>query len=205
MSRKYFNIHCVLLIITYIMWYSIIIIVWDYSKQRFFVSVCVCVVWVCGDITSMFTIVAYTSYVNVYTKNIIDMLWSLILVYLSINIGYTMKRRGIRDLDHRGNHLILFPRWSKSRIPQLFHRIRYLYYTSLSVCLSVTAKYYSRVLEAYRSRQDRRHWRPANILGQRVIWKDYLDDNTRDRSVALLLSCRRAIGLSLRRQCCSLL
>ena len=128
-----------------------------------------------------------------------------------------MKRRGIRDLDHHGNRLfrrpervawgclIQFPRWSKSRIPRLFHRIRYLYYTSLSVCLSATAKYCSRVLEAYRSRQDRRHRRPANILGQRVVWMDNLDDNARDRSVALLLSCRRAIRLSLRRQCCSLL
>ena len=49
-----------------------------------------------------------------------------------INIGYTMKRRGIRDLDHRGNwlfrcperiargRLIRFPRWSKSRIPLRF-------------------------------------------------------------------------------------
>ena len=93
-----------------------------------------------------------------------------------------MKRRGIRDLEHHGNRLfrrpkriaqgrlIWFPRWSKSHIPWLFHRIRYLYYTSLSVCLSVTAKYCSRVLEAYRSRQDCRHRRSANILGQRVVW-----------------------------------
>ena len=101
---------------------------------------------------------------------------------VTINIGYTMKRRGIRNLDHHRNRLfrrpervargclIRFPRWSKSRIPWLFHRIRYLYYTSLSVCLSVTAKYCSRVLEEYRSRQDRRHRHPANILGQRVVW-----------------------------------
>ena len=38
------------------------------------------------------------------------------------------------------------------------------------MCLSVTAKYYSRVLEEYRSRQDHRHRRSANILGQRVVW-----------------------------------
>ena len=55
-------------------------------------------------------------------------------------------------------------------ILRLFHHIRYLYYTSLSVCLSVTAKYYSRVLEVYRSRQDRRHRRPVNILGQHIVW-----------------------------------
>ena len=101
---------------------------------------------------------------------------------VTINIGYTMKWRGIRNLDHHRNRLfrrpehvalgrlIRFPRWSKSRIPWLFHRIRYLYYTSLSVCLSATAKYYSRVLEEYRSRQDRRYRRPANILGQHIIW-----------------------------------
>ena len=99
-----------------------------------------------------------------------------------IYIGYTMKRRGIQDLDHRRNWLfrrpkrvargclIRFPRWSKFHIPRLFHRIRCLYYTSLSVCLSVTAKYCSRVLEAYRSRQDCRHRRPTNIVGQHVVW-----------------------------------
>ena len=46
--------------------------------------------WVCGDITSMFTIVAYTSYMNVYVKNNIDMLWSLTLVYLSTSTHYIM-------------------------------------------------------------------------------------------------------------------
>ena len=89
-----------------------------------------------------------------------------------------MKRRGIRDLDHRRNQLFRRPKqvargrliwFPKSRIPRLFHRIRYLYYTSLSVCLSVTAKYYSMVLEVYRSRQDCRHRHPANILGQCIV------------------------------------
>ena len=89
---------------------------------------------------------------------------------------------GIRNLDHHGNRLfrhpecivrgrlIRFPRWSKSCIPWLFHQIRYLYHTSLSVCLSATAKYCSSILEGYRSKQDRRYWRPANILGECVIW-----------------------------------
>ena len=104
--------------------------------------------------------------------------WDIII----INIGYTMKRRGIRDLDHCGNRLfrrpehvargrlIRFPRWSKSRILRLFHRIRYLYHTSLSVCLSASTKYCSSVLEVYWSWQDRSYWRPANTLGQRVVW-----------------------------------
>ena len=56
------------------------------------------------------------------------------------------------------------------RINRTFHRIRYLYYTSLSVCLSTTEKYCSRVLEAYRSRQDCRYRRPTKILKQRVVW-----------------------------------
>ena len=111
--------------------------------------------------------------------------------------GYMMKQRGIRNLDHRRNQLfrcpecvapgrlIQFPRWSKSRIPCLFHCIRYLYYTSLSVCLSATAKYCSRVLEVYRSRQDRRYLHPAIIFGTVRC----LNDNTCDHFVALLLSC----------------
>ena len=49
----------------------------------------------------------------------------------------------------------------------MFHCIRYLYSTSLFVRLSATAKYCSRVLEAYRSRQDRSYWHPAKILEQR--------------------------------------
>ena len=136
---------------------------------------------------------------------------------LEIHIGYTMKRRGIRDLDHRGNRLfrrpervargrlIRFPRWSKSRIPRLFHRIRYLYYTSLSVCLSATAKYCSRVIEAYRSRQDRRHRRPVNILGQRVVWMITLVIAPSLCYFPVVEPLWALIRLSLRRQCCSLL
>ena len=132
----------------------------------------------------------YTLYIVSYTNPSSLKLFCLFLLMTSctclvldtLNIGYTMKQRGIQDLDHLGNW-IRRPRttrlgrlnnwflwWSKSCIPWLFHRIRYLYYTSLSVCLSVAAKYCSRVLEAYRSRQDCRHWHPAHILGQHVVW-----------------------------------
>ena len=109
-----------------------------------------------------------------------------------------MKWRDIRDLDHHGNrlfrrpkrvawgHIIQFPRWSKSHIPRLFHRIRYLYYTSLSVCFSATVKYCSSVLEGYRSRQDCRYWRPAHILVKNAR---HLNDNACDCSFTLLLFC----------------
>ena len=96
------------------------------------------------------------------------------------------KWRGIRDLDYCGNGLfrcpervargclIRFPRWSKSRIPRLFHRIKYLYYTSLSVWLSATAKYCSSALEGYRSKQDCRYWHPVNIFWQ-ILWLYWTD------------------------------
>ena len=46
-------------------------------------NVCVCVcVCVCDDITKHVTTVTYTSYVNVYVKIIIDMLWSVTLTGL---------------------------------------------------------------------------------------------------------------------------
>ena len=49
--------------------------------------VCVCVL----TLQNMFTTVTYTSYVNVYVKNILDMLWSITLVYLSTtSIHYIM-------------------------------------------------------------------------------------------------------------------
>ena len=57
----------------------------------------------------------------------------------NLNIGYTMKPRGLRDLEPRGNRyrhprakrkgVYRFPRGSKSRRPRGFHRIRYLYYS----------------------------------------------------------------------------
>ena len=57
----------------------------------------------------------------------------------AINIGYTMKPRGLRDLEPRGNRyrhprakrkgVYRFPRGSKSHRPRGFHRIRYLYYS----------------------------------------------------------------------------
>ena len=55
------------------------------------------------------------------------------------------------------------------RINRTFHCIRYLYYTSLSVCLSMTENYCSRVLEAYGSRQDCRYWHLRKILEQHVV------------------------------------
>ena len=100
----------------------------------------------------------------------------------SVKSTYIMYTEGTRDLYHRRNRLfrrpkhiaqgrlIRFPRWSKSRMLRRFHRIMYLYYTSLFVCLSVTTNYCSRVLEAYKNRQDCRYWRPVNILRQHVIW-----------------------------------
>ena len=48
------------------------------------VCVCVCVV----TLQNMFTVVTYNSYVNVYVKNILGMLWSVTLVYLSTTIHY---------------------------------------------------------------------------------------------------------------------
>ena len=56
------------------------------------------------------------------------------------------------------------------------------------MCLSATAKYCSRVLEEYRSRQDRRHQRPVNI--EYPGTERRLNRNARDRFVALLLSFR---------------
>ena len=57
----------------------------------------------------------------------------------TINIGYTMEPRGLRDLEPRGNRyrhprakrkgVYRFPRGSKSCRPRGFHRIRSLYYT----------------------------------------------------------------------------
>ena len=70
-------------------------------------------------------------------------------------------------------HLYWFPRWTKSCIPRLFHII-YLYYTSLFVCLSATAKYHSRVLQV-----------SCEDLGTAQC----LNDN-HDCSVTLLLPCR---------------
>ena len=63
----------------------------------------------------------------------------ILLLVCCLNIGYTMKPRGLRDLEPRGNRyrhprakrkgVYRFPRGSKSHRPRGFHRIRYLYYS----------------------------------------------------------------------------
>ena len=100
--------------------------------------------------------------------------------------------------------LIWFSRWSKSRIPRLFHRIRHLCYTLLTVCLSVAAKYCSRVLEAYRNRQDHRHRRLANIAGQHVVWMITLVIAPSLCYFPFVEPLWALIRLSLRHQCYSL-
>ena len=71
----------------------------------------------------------------------------------NVNIGYTMKLRCIRDLEHHGSQirrperaalwrLIWFPRWSKSRIHRLFHRITFLYHWTLKLAFSQTKRFY---------------------------------------------------------------
>ena len=80
-----------------------------------------------------------------------------------------------------------FPRWSRSRIPRPFYRIRYLLF---SVCLSATAKNCSRILEAYRSRQDRKYRHPVKLLEQRVVWM------TTDTRLVITLSLATFLSLS---------
>ena len=70
--------------------------------------------------------------------------------------------------------LFRFLRWYEFLYKPPFHRIRYLYCACLYVCLSMTAKYCSRVLEAYRSRQDCRYWRLAKILEECIVWITWL-------------------------------
>ena len=116
-------------------------------------------------------------------------------MYNVLYIGYAMKQRGIWDLDHLRNwlfrcpecgargHLIRFPR---SRIPRLFHRIRYLYHT-FSFCAPFS---YRKVLYQ-RPRRIQKLARSQILTSCEYIGTvRHLNDNTHDRTVALLLSCR---------------
>ena len=88
------------------------------------------------------------------------------------NTGFISPRKPIYRRPERvaRGRLFRFPRWNKSRIARLFHRVRYLYHTTLSSKLSKATKHWNRPSTVVRSQQKRHFHRRTKLEWERVVW-----------------------------------